>query len=903
MRTLTDTLTAAQKRPSTRPHPKVEVFDKVAGITRFHWERLYEGAEAEKFHAVTMPGDGSLIRLRTDASNNLYRQRVTGPDEESTYSSWTDWSVEAYAVSLCSYGANVVATRIGTDGHLYLSLSEDNGDTWSDWHDLETIAGTAADFRLASCFKDATNFLILYSDGTDLYRKRLTLSESWTTPTGHNDPDATWNSEANAYDDDTGSRADETSPGIGNWGKFIELTHAAIYCHSVRLWTGYTAYGEVDIDIYYGGAWHDLYEGDSAFITGEWTELTFTLQSITKVRAKFKYGQAHNIWLRELDFGELLTDEAGASWANSLNSITGVAVVYQGDYNIIVTGTDPNDDPGVWTCVLGDGYSAAVGNWSSLAEVMLAESASGVTYVHPTIALPDVYRAWFVEAYSGTESYSRPYWTHGIASADFISNLWREPVPFNLTSSYGLSLAWSGSYVWLTRPDGVWRASVAAGSVELTTSVLGIKASAREATGEISVILRNDDGRFNSIGEDDDTYEHLKLGSELRFSPGYYTTDAGSPEHSSGPAYWIQSFDYLSKGGRSTLTVNAVDGWGLLERWKARRQYSWASGDLNIYQLLSFIHSRAGLEFSALGGSSSVLTDLEPAFTINPGESGKTAALRLLAMIPDVLFFRGYFGYLKYIQSSDSEDYTYGTDHAILEAHYHTSHKAANRVQVNSATIFTESFDWEEIDLVFDILEQDYDLALTTTARTGARATAIERRQTVRSYNGYSVVPLNCGQEIYDVVKLTDQRAPLSAEKRRLLGIDHVLSCKSGISLTADIRGCVMNRLNEGLCTHPTAPDHPDPPTRRPALSIIGRPSTSPMTPATYRPTAPTALSEVEWVVFLDFVMMDGEHPRHMTVQGFGGHTPTPAPPRRPSPTYQRPSKYNNPSPLTGEAR
>jgi len=837
MRTLTDTLTAAQKRPATRPHPHVEVFDKVAGITRFHWERLYEGEEDEKFHASTMPGDGSLIRLRTDASNNLYRQRVTGPDEESTYSSWTDWSVEAYAVSLCSYGAHVAAIRIGTDGHLYSCESADSGASWGSWTDMGDASGDAT-FRLASCFKDADNCLILYSNGTTLYSIMLgdTLSEmaeDFTTYT-EVDEDGDITVTATKCDVDT-MRRDALSyvrkdKGAGHFTDFEHLVTCrctagdnGANCGIWALSNGSNTVAQMITNteglscVFYHGAAAALalilvdrnsgnsdtsialVEGTIYYLTIERNDTTLTckiyddsdrtnlIDTLSVVCTTLAYRYAFGIISRE-DSGtptptltfyseDLYLQEGGEGaeeWSNSLNSITGVAVVYQGDYNVIITGADASDNPGVWTCVLGDGYSAAVGNWSSLAEVMLAESASGVTYAHPALSLPDVYRAWFVEAYSGTESYSRPYWTHGISSADFISNLWREPVPFNLTSSYGLSLAWSGDHVWLTRADGVWRASVAAGSVELTTGVLGIKASAREATGEISVILRNDDGRFNSIGEDDDTYEHLKLGSELRFSPGYYTTDAGSPEHSSGPAYWIQSFDYLSKGGRSTLTVNAVDGWGLLERWKARRQYSWASGDKNIFQLLNFIHSRAGLEFSALGGSSSVVTDLKPAFTINPGESGKTAALRLLAMIPDVLFFRGYFGYLKYIQSTDSEDYTYGTDHAILEAHYHTSHKAANRVQVNSATIFTEAFDWEEIDLVFDILEQDYDLALTTTARTGARATAIERRQTVRSYNGYSVVPLNCGQEIYDVVKLTDQRAPLSAEKRRLLGIDHM---------------------------------------------------------------------------------------------------------------------------------
>ncbi len=849
MRTLSGTLTAAQKTPAPRPHPKVEVYDKVAGITRHHWERYYTGAEDEKFHAVTVPGDGSLVRLRTDATNNLYWQRVTSPDSGSTYSSWTDWSVEAYAVSLCSYGAKVFAFRIGTDGHLYRSESADNGASWGAWTDMADVSGDAT-FTLASSFKNADRCLVLYGDGAggDIRRSRRTdeVTEDLSAYT-EVDPNGritvtvprsaftnlTKNEDAYVYKDkgaayfngdfeirftayltstDSGgctiicsmaNTVDDwdaidaaNDSEIGIFFYYAAPNHYFIYLREVDSGAAYSdnwetaniadlqpiyiKFKRVEADGTHGTIYAYLYS-DSSFST-----LIVTLQVALHTNKKdWRYlyvtqtrrsGDAHKQtgYTENFDLREGWGWEAPAAWSNSLGSVSGVAVVYQGDYNIMVSGVEGGGLAGVWTCLLGDGYSAAVGTWSSLEELMIAASGSNVTYAYPALALPDVYRAWFVEIFAGNEAYSRPYWTHGIASADFISNLWREPVPFNLASSYGLALTFKSPGVWLTRPDGVWYADLSAGNVELTDSVLAIKAIAREKTGELVVTLRNDDGRFDKIGDAADPYEHVKLGAELLFSPGYHTTGGGSPEHSTGLAYWIESFDYLSRGGRATLTIIAIDGWGILERWKARRQYSWVSGAKNIFQLLGFIHSRAGLEFSALGGSSAVVTDLEPAFTINPGESGKTACLRLLAMIPDVLFFRGKQAYLKYIQSSDGEDYTYGTDHAILEAHYHTRHFASNRIQVTNGTIFTEDFDWAEIDLVFDILEQDYDLALTTTTRTGRRAADMLRRATVGALDGYVLVPLNCGQEIYDVIKLTDLRAPLIAEKRRILGIDQM---------------------------------------------------------------------------------------------------------------------------------
>ena len=186
------------------------------------------------------------------------------------------------------------------------------------------------------------------------------------------------------------------------------------------------------------------------------------------------------------------------------------------------------------------------------------------------------------------------------------------------------------------------------------------------------------------------------------------------------------------------------------------------------------------LEFSALGGSSSAITDLEPAFTIMPGESGKTAVLRLLSIVEEVLFFRGNYGYLRYPQDSDATDYEYGTDHSILEGEYSQQAKAINRAQVFGDEVFTEDWDWPEIELVLDILGQAQDLNLDTEARAHARGQAMLRDAEIHAGAGQITVPLNCGQELYDVVEITDQRAGLSAAKRRGLALQHTYAPSKG---------------------------------------------------------------------------------------------------------------------------
>ena len=76
MRNLSSTLLATQKKATRRPYVKVHVVERVGGITRFNWSNLYEGEEADHFHAAAVASDGSLIRLRVDpADNKLYRQK------------------------------------------------------------------------------------------------------------------------------------------------------------------------------------------------------------------------------------------------------------------------------------------------------------------------------------------------------------------------------------------------------------------------------------------------------------------------------------------------------------------------------------------------------------------------------------------------------------------------------------------------------------------------------------------------------------------------------------------------------------------------------------------------------------------------------------------------------------
>ncbi|MBI1885431.1 MAG: hypothetical protein HYS09_03830 [Chloroflexi bacterium] len=631
MRTLTAELLAAQKSASAVPYLKVVISDRIGGVRRLAWSRLYSGSEPDNYHAAAMPGDGSLCRCRIQGGQ-LYYQRVAAPAPGSNFGSWTVLNAAADAgVALCSDGSRVLLFYVGTNGTtLNVRESTDSGAGFGAAVAIAT-APTSVGW-LAADVKASGDAVLVYSVGAAVYTLKRT-----------------------------------------------------------------------------GGAWG-----------------------------------------------------SPSAWTNSIASVTGLACYYQDDFNVVVAGTDSAANAKVWTAVFGDGFSEPVGIWSVLREVALGSSGSGVSFRAPFLSQPDVYRLTFVEKYSGTQSYSRPYLSYSPPTVDFSSNLWREPVPFDLTGDFGLAVAFSGSAVWLATPSGVWRADFNVPSLDVTADVLEASTEDRPSDGRLRLFLRNDDGRYSALPS------AVKLGAEVRLSPGY-VTGAGA-QASDGPAYWVEAIEHASGGGSATLVIEARDGWSLLEAWRARRQYAWSAGEKNVFNLLLFVFARAGLPFAG-SGSSDASSDFYPAFTIHPGESGRTAVERLLAMVPDAVFFQNAFAFLKEPLAAESPVYAYGMDHALLDGRYRSVLPRANRVQLFGDGVFQERFDWPGIASVYDRLRQVRDLNLTTVTDADDRGDAELRREAVAASAGEIVAPVNCGQELYDVITVTDAGAGLSAAARRVLGI------------------------------------------------------------------------------------------------------------------------------------
>jgi hypothetical protein len=644
MHELTSTLINAQKQATTVPYVKVEAVNKMAGVVRQDWSRLYTGSEPDYCHALAMPSDGSLIRARItppDDSRKLYRQRVVSPGPASDFTQWTYANqYNAVVVAAAALGAEVSIFWINTSREVRRIKSTDSGVSWGS-PELLDYSPTTAIYGLATAYKPGGDLAIFFADQSTLYIKKCV-----------------------------------------------------------------------------GGQW-----------------------------------------------------QSKAVWDKTTGNLSGVAAVYNGDWNLMVTGKDSSGNFKLWSLVYGDGGAVSAGTWSALQELAAAPLGGDFEYRQPFLDKTDVYRCYFVEKFTGTEAYNRPFRSHAVPGATYTDGLWREPVPFNLSSEYGLAMAHNGNYGWLSSPFGVWRAPLALSSLDLTEDVISIRQESGETSGSLTVELGNDNGSYAALGQGD--LAVLATGCQLDFGPGYETS-AGN-ESSVAISFQLESYEHTSAGGKASLVLWAADGWAALGGWKARHQFRWnkTTDDTSVLGIIRFILARAGLTLE-VKSQSAAISGFYPDFTVSPEDNGREVIQKLLSFVADAIFIEGNKAYLLNPSASDSAVYAYGDGHAILEGTYRRAAMKTNRVQVegySTGIILADSFAWDDIDRLNDRLEHLDDRNLSTVAEAQQRGQAYLRQAEIAAESGGILVPVNCGQQLYDVVAITDARAGLDAAKKRVLGI------------------------------------------------------------------------------------------------------------------------------------
>jgi hypothetical protein len=326
---------------------------------------------------------------------------------------------------------------------------------------------------------------------------------------------------------------------------------------------------------------------------------------------------------------------APSAWPHGTVAFAGLCAVYAGDFCLAVAGAAAGGGKHLWTLVYGDGDLYPPGQWGAPVDVMTAEPDSPLTFSRPSLAFADRPRLCVVESSSEPVAYSRVYQTVLAPGALFTSDRWREPEPLEVETPAGAAIAPSAWHLWLATPSAVWRAPRSANVMDLSDDVLSVETEDGPEGGRLRMTLRNGHRRYRG-GE-----APLAEGWEVEIRAGYRT--AADEETVRWQRYQVDGWQADSAPGRGTVTLFAADAWALLAGWRARRQFVWPAGSASVFEILAALLARAGLRLVA-SGSSAAMGSLRPAFTVNPGVDGRTAARAVLAMVPDALRFDGAEG-------------------------------------------------------------------------------------------------------------------------------------------------------------------------------------------------------------------------------------------------------------------
>jgi len=191
---------------------------------------------------------------------------------------------------------------------------------------------------------------------------------------------------------------------------------------------------------------------------------------------------------------------------------------------------------------------------------------------------------------------------------------------------------------------------------------------------------------------------------------------------------------------------------------------------------MDFILARAGIKLEVIS-QSGIVTNFYPDITLNAGNDGMKIMRRLLSYVPDVIFIEGNTAYLVNPLSTDNSVYSYGTAHAIFAGRYRRRAQVINSTQVEGYDtagenmVLASNFAWNELDRLYERSEQMEDKNIGSVDEAQQRGQTILRDAEIGTTDGYIVVPVNCGQQLLDIIVVTDERAGFNDQKKRITGI------------------------------------------------------------------------------------------------------------------------------------
>jgi hypothetical protein len=478
--------------------------------------------------------------------------------------------------------------------------------------------------------------------------------------------------------------------------------------------------------------------------------------------------------------------QAETEWDKTTGFLSGVGAIYDGDWDILITGQDADGNYRAWSLVYGDGANVPAGMWSDLKEVAAADATAGYAYIQPFMTKADVIRGSFVERFTGTAAYRRPYTMNIVPGSEFAEGRWSEPLPFNLSGESGLAEAYHDDCLWLACPAAVFTADLNEVSLDLSAGIASLKEELDEGASRLTVELANPPLADYAL-PGFEGLSVLEAGCGLEVGLGYVTTDGAETGMTVG--FRIDALEHISGGGKAKFILHASGGWEALEVWRAHTQFRWNESGVEeacVKDILAFVLGRAGIPLE-VRSASALINGFFPDFTIHPGDNGRKIVRELLSLVPDALVMAGDRAYLLEPAASGETVYAYGVGHDIFEERFVRASSGITHVQVegyDDATgeaITVDSYDWEAVGWGIERLLYVRDRNIGSVTAAVARGEARLRKSSMQSEGGVLRVPLNSGQELYDIVEIYEPRAGLDSAKRRVLGMEALYDTRKSI--------------------------------------------------------------------------------------------------------------------------
>lgn len=470
---------------------------------------------------------------------------------------------------------------------------------------------------------------------------------------------------------------------------------------------------------------------------------------------------------------------SGTTWSRTadVNTITGLAASWRAnDFRLVVTGTAATTlHPRAWAVSMGDGAIPA-NTWSSLVPIAEADASGGISFHSPAIAqVNSTGYATFRQVETNGIPYDRFMLTHEVSGH---LSPWREPVPLDGSSPYGLAIAFNGAdTVRLATTADSWL-SPAGDSHDLSTRLTALSWRQDPLSLRVLATLDNHDGAFNPSGPGRTiaAYPAIRPGNDLTIQHGYHSGAAGAAQYGLSLRCQLLRITHQLHQGKSVLQLEAGGPWEQLASWRAPQAWT-APATTTRAATFARLAARAGLQLSTSSQlpPSTAWTADTPAFTITAGEPGKSALDRLLAPTTD--FLRGTDAFqVCGLHPADTSTYTYGPVLPSSEGHEISALELADEPLPNWSRVqgpdrYAEAFEAQEAPAFGPRIVFLRNLSATTDALAKAAAAGALRRQRLAQPRGQLTAPANVGQELYDVVTVTAGELGLTSQDYRVIAL------------------------------------------------------------------------------------------------------------------------------------